>query len=302
MFKVDAPLRVLQSLSARKPAGKRTMDDVSTPLAETPTAAVDKIKVFLKFSGDLANIEAAGFEIRSTIGNIATGRVSLDRLDDIAALPNVTKIEFSQPLDAELDNAIPDIHADVAHNLGHRGRGVIVGIVDFGIDFTHPSFVNADGTSRILFIWNHRIEPTADAENHPQGYDYGVEYDRSDIEKALASNDPNALVRCDQEAGLRWPAPRHAHNGDRGGERRRDLKSQGPGSGAGSRHRFRLPEGGGRQKARRFATSRGREDRATHQRRLGRCIGGRRLHLQGGGPAEQAGGGQSEHGRHPWPS
>ncbi|HEX8145601.1 MAG TPA: S8 family serine peptidase [Pyrinomonadaceae bacterium] len=39
-----------------------------------------------------------------------------------------------------------------AHGL--TGKGVIVGIVDTGIDWRHEDFINPDGTSRILYLWD----------------------------------------------------------------------------------------------------------------------------------------------------
>jgi len=37
---------------------------------------------------------------------------------------------------------------------GFTGKGAIVGVVDSGIDWTHPDFVRADGTSRVLYLWD----------------------------------------------------------------------------------------------------------------------------------------------------
>lgn len=37
---------------------------------------------------------------------------------------------------------------------GLTGRGVVVGVVDTGIDWRHKDFIRPDGTSRILFLWD----------------------------------------------------------------------------------------------------------------------------------------------------
>jgi minor extracellular serine protease Vpr len=37
---------------------------------------------------------------------------------------------------------------------GLTGKGVIVAILDRGIDYTHPDFINANGTTRIKMMWD----------------------------------------------------------------------------------------------------------------------------------------------------
>jgi minor extracellular serine protease Vpr len=41
-----------------------------------------------------------------------------------------------------------------AFNAGYTGKGVIVGVIDTGIDWTHEDFIKPDGTSRILYLWD----------------------------------------------------------------------------------------------------------------------------------------------------
>ena len=42
--------------------------------------------------------------------------------------------------------------------MGLTGKGVLVGIVDSGIDYFHQDFRNADGTTRILALWDQSLE------------------------------------------------------------------------------------------------------------------------------------------------
>ncbi len=67
------------------------------------------------------------------------------------------------------------------------GRGVVVGICDWGFDFTHPNFRNADGTTRLQCLWDQRGlgDPLA-----PAPYNQGRLLSRSAINAALTDLDP----------------------------------------------------------------------------------------------------------------
>lgn len=73
--------------------------------------------------------------------------------------------------------------------LNLTGRGIIFGIADTGIDYTHPAFRFSDGRSRILEIWDQTAEKMAN-RNVP----YGAVYDREQINRALESEDPLQIV------------------------------------------------------------------------------------------------------------
>lgn len=81
--------------------------------------------------------------------------------------------------------------------LNLRGQGTIVGIIDTGIDYTNPIFRNADGTTRIVSIW----DQTIDSENYPEGIWYGTQYREEDINRALQSENPFEIVPSKDEIG-----------------------------------------------------------------------------------------------------
>ena len=80
--------------------------------------------------------------------------------------------------------------------LNLKGRGVLLGFVDTGIDYTLPIFRYADGSTKIRFLY----DQTAEGEP-PRGFSTGVEYTSEDIERALASEDPAAVVPQRDENG-----------------------------------------------------------------------------------------------------
>ena len=62
-----------------------------------------------------------------------------------------------------------------------NGTGVLVGIIDSGIDYTHPDFCKEDGTTRIAALWDQSF----DSENPPEGYTLGTLFTREQIDLAL---------------------------------------------------------------------------------------------------------------------
>ena len=79
--------------------------------------------------------------------------------------------------------------------LNLKGQDVIVGVIDTGIDYTHPAFRSSDGATRITAIWDQTIESGEDETGRGGGIvDYGTIYSREMINQALLSDDPASIV------------------------------------------------------------------------------------------------------------
>lgn len=81
--------------------------------------------------------------------------------------------------------------------LGLRGNNVLIGIIDTGIDYTHPAFRYSDGSSRIAGIWDQTIQ----SEAPPPGLLYGTEYRKEQLDEALRLENPYELVPTRDENG-----------------------------------------------------------------------------------------------------
>lgn len=69
-------------------------------------------------------------------------------------------------------------------NIPIAGRGVLIAVIDSGIDYLHEDFIYPDKTSKVVFLW----DQTKDGKP-PKGYKFGTEYTREDINKAIIDND-----------------------------------------------------------------------------------------------------------------
>lgn len=90
-------------------------------------------------------------------------------------------------------------------SLNSRGEGVIIGLIDTGIDYTNPLFQRSDGSTRILGIWDQSLDGGGTEIAGPNGFPfrflYGREFLQPDIDEALRSDDPLAVVPSTDEIG-----------------------------------------------------------------------------------------------------
>lgn len=134
---------------------------------------------------DTAELEEAGVDFKHSFGVFYIANVRLDRLEALAELPTILRIHHSRETEPALDDSIPESRANTVRNPQYpfsgtdkfTGQGVIIGIIDSGINPLHPVFrlPNDQTKSRIRAIMDHRQTPR-------------VTYTRAQIEAAIAAN------------------------------------------------------------------------------------------------------------------
>jgi hypothetical protein len=115
-------------------------------------------------------------------------------------------VELARPWYLDLIDAIPTAHADVLQASGIAGNGVVVGIIDTGIDIYHPHFIDAaTGTSRIEYLWDQTLTAQGTEHGPTAGPDfsasYGVEYTNADINSDLPNMPEHQIVRSRDYVG-----------------------------------------------------------------------------------------------------
>ena len=81
--------------------------------------------------------------------------------------------------------------------LNLRGKGIMIGFLDTGIDYENEIFRNIDGSSRITAIW----DQTDQNGQPPDTFTYGSEYTNNQINQALKSDNPKEIVPVSDENG-----------------------------------------------------------------------------------------------------
>ncbi len=77
------------------------------------------------------------------------------------------------------------------------GQGILIGVIDTGIDWTHPAFIRADGKSRIVSIWDQTLREGIP----PQEFLYGTEFTVDEINEALKNENPGTALPTRDENG-----------------------------------------------------------------------------------------------------
>lgn len=126
----------------------------------------------------------------------------------LAQLPYIERIVFESGKGMVLNdsmlvnNRVLPIHAGAKplHD-SLRGKGVIIGFIDTGIDFTHPDFQDSTGQTRVLAIWD-QGQDTIASSRIPQPYNYGQEWDSTDINAGICTHDDDVLSHGTNVAGI----------------------------------------------------------------------------------------------------
>lgn len=149
--------------------------------------------VIIKYNGNILKV-ADELGISIEILNQNYGIAKMPRFK-IPLLLQYSEIEFIEPPKILTLSAREDINRSCITNVqssnvfGLSGEGVLIAILDSGINYTHPDFINEDGTSRILYMWDQTVPG-----NPPEGFTEGSEYTNFQINDALQNDSPYQIV------------------------------------------------------------------------------------------------------------
>lgn len=139
----------------------------------------------MRYYGSLEELgEKYDLEIRKVNSSFAYIGVDKNKITALSQETNVIYLELPPLMEYVLDASFNAICMNeriyTPEGFNTEGEGVIIGVVDSGIDYFHPDFRNRDGTTRIISLWDQSQGVSADGQ-------YGEIYTRDQINEALAA-------------------------------------------------------------------------------------------------------------------
>ena len=151
----------------------------------------DSWEVIVKYVGDIEKIKEKypSVLITKLLGNYAVLVIEKSLVNTVALCDEIIYMEKPKQFNYDVyegsqASCITPIHTN-PYNL--TGKGVLVGIIDSGIYYAHPAFIQ-DGESRIAYLWDQTV---SDDSSHSDIIPFGTLYDRDTITKAI--NAENSL-------------------------------------------------------------------------------------------------------------
>lgn len=168
------------------------MDEINSDTFENEPNS-NNVELIAKFNGNLMEISnQLNAEIEILYQGYAIITIDIDKIPQLYSYPQIEHLELPKSLFFEgayslTSSCISSVQSSSGYNLS--GKGVIVAIIDSGIDYMHRDFQNPDSTTRILYLWDQTETGTP-----PSGFFSGAEYDSNQINKALQSPNPLDIV------------------------------------------------------------------------------------------------------------
>lgn len=155
------------------------------------TPVTNTWELIVKYSGNISRI-ADELDLTLTIlqNEYAIIRIREDLIDRLSAYEEIEFIEKPKRLFYEVSEGRTASCINPLQTAQYNlfGSGVIVAVIDSGIDYSHPDFRNEDGTTRIVDLWDQSIPGSP-----PEGYSVGTLYTSEQINEALQLGMPERL-------------------------------------------------------------------------------------------------------------
>lgn len=143
-------------------------------------------ELIVKYHGSLERLELLNVVIEYLIAGYAILTVPEGLVDLVGELEEIEYVEkpkryYYSVTQARTDTCVLPV---TLREPFLSGQGVLVAVLDSGIDYRRQDFRNEDGTTRIRYLWDQTLRPDLE-KRPPQGFSIGVEFDAQQINASL---------------------------------------------------------------------------------------------------------------------
>ncbi|WP_088323091.1 S8 family peptidase [Polaribacter tangerinus] len=137
------------------------------------------VDAFIKTDNDfdISKLKRLGVDIYIDLEEMLVVGLPVKNLEKISDLEGVIFIQVASRVEKQLDESLiltrtNEVHNGVTLSQAYSGKGVVVGVIDIGFDYTHPNFYSVvDGSYRISRVW----EQTNSKGIPPANFNFGTE-------------------------------------------------------------------------------------------------------------------------------
>ncbi len=173
-------------------------------------------ELIVKYNGDIGRLQSNVIRVEELIAGYAIVTIPESLIDTFTQLDEVEYVEkpkrlYFSTLQGKQASCIFPVTAREPYL---TGRGVLIAIIDSGIDYESPEFRDGQGNSRIQFLWDQTLdaeqvnrqlpeghEEFAGKAAPPEGFAIGVEFSKYRIDAALKSRFPKSIVPSTDTSG-----------------------------------------------------------------------------------------------------
>lgn len=170
----------------------------------------EKIEVLVKgnISAIKQLVDANNGFFKYNYGNIAAIVIPVSALPAFNGNKGIVRMEGGPPHMKALNDTmrmrshIIEVQMGMAPlTMPYKGKGVIVGMIDTGIDFVHKDFQDSTGKTRIVSLWDMNQDS---GKYTPLPYGYGKAWNKKQIDSVMATGNAAAIATMDSASTLEY--------------------------------------------------------------------------------------------------
>ena len=146
-------------------------------------------ELIVKYHGSLEILESLGVVVEYLIAGYAILTVPEQLVNRIVELEQIEYVEkpkrfFYNQVGPTDDRCFPPVTMRAPFL---SGEGVLLAVLDSGIEWQRRDFRRPGGATRIRFLWDQTLTASGEGEHAPEGFAMGVEFDENQINQALSA-------------------------------------------------------------------------------------------------------------------